>query len=91
MTVYEKIKSMNIDELVKWFAQFSEAYDDTPWLNWFDDYYCEKCDPEIRYINGREYCFGWCELNDGCKYFQEFDDILDNEQMIRMWLETEAE
>ena len=45
MTVYEKIKSMDIDELVKWFAQFSETYDDAPWLNWFDDYYCEKCDP----------------------------------------------
>jgi ATP-dependent helicase/DNAse subunit B len=33
----------------------------------------------------------YCELENKCRFFQELDDVPDNKEMIKMWLEEEAE
>lgn len=87
MTVYETIKSKNIDELAEWFDKYSGCVDQSPWTIWWDKNYCEKCPAEDK--RGRVYA--WCELNGGkCKYFCDMDEIPDNEQMIKMWLNSES-
>lgn len=93
MTLFEKIKSMDIDELVEWFAQFDYRHGNAIWLNWFDENYCQKCEPIMgKYTDSdKEMEFGWCELNHKCKYFQDLDSIPSDEQMVRMWLESEGE
>ena len=56
-----------------------------------DDNYCSKCESIIAYVKefNRECECAWCELNGKCKYFQELDNIPDNKQVIKMWLEGE--
>lgn len=89
MTNFEKIQSMNIEELSEWFDQHAET-DNSPWTNWWDETYCKKC-PSIRRKNewGLTCEFGWCELHDRCKYFQDLNDIPDNKTVIKMWLKSE--
>ena len=92
MTVFESIKSKNIDELSEWLDKYG-AMDCSPWTKWFDENYCSKCEAEEIYvsaIDAKHEC-AWCELHGKCKYFQEMNDIPDNKQVIKMWLETEDE
>ena len=95
MNNFERIKEMNIDELTALFNQLDEGYDNAPWMEWFGETYCDKCDLIMaRYEgdeSGREYEFGWCELNDGCKFFPELNDVPSPEQAIRFWLASEVE
>lgn len=90
MNNFEKIKSMNIDEFTKWLDRIHAQYDETPWSDWFDENYCQKCEPETGYIDDKKYDFSWCELNDQCKYFEDLDDIPDCEYIIKLWLESEC-
>lgn len=91
MTIFENFKTKNIDELVEWLDSY-EVSDDTPWIRWWDENYCKKCDGETAYIPefGKECECGWCELNGKCKFFKEMDEIPDNKQVIKMWLESEG-
>ena len=84
MTVFESIKSKDIDELVKWIDKHT-TIDNSPYITWWDNNYCNKCMVEIK--DGHEY--GWCELHNKCKYFQDMDSIPSCEQVIKMWLESE--
>lgn len=90
MTMFNNIKSKNIDELVEWLDKIG-AYEDSPWMKYWDKNYCSKCEPEI--IDDVDYnreieCY-WCELHDKCKYFKHMDDIPSIKQVIKMWLESE--
>ncbi len=84
MTVFDNFKSNNIDELVEWLDKYM-AFDNAPYLNWWDENYCKKCAAEIQ--DGHEY--GWCELYNKCKFFKDMDEIPSCKEIIKMWLESE--
>lgn len=104
MTKFESIKSKNIDELAEWLDEY-ETFDNSPWMKWWNENYCQKCESVtiarneyasiVGWNNHPNYCgnieCGWCEINRKCKYFQDLDYIPDNEEIIKMWLESEAE
>lgn len=92
MTVFENIKSKNIDELVEWMDKYC-VFDCSPYMRWWDDNYCSKCMPEV--VDdpdvGGFLESSWCELHDKCKYFQDKEDIPTIKETIKMWLESEYE
>lgn len=90
MKVFDEFKMKNKDELANWLDKYG-AYDNAPWTKWFDDNYCSKCEAEVVYIPAfdREGKCSWCELHDKCKYFKDMNDVPDNKQIIKMWLESE--
>ncbi len=90
-TVFDKFKSMSIDELTDWLNQYSQL-DSIPWIEWWNKNYCIKCDAVTAFVPdyGRELDFSWCELNDKCKFFQDLDDVPDDKMIIKMWLESEV-
>lgn len=98
MTKFDNFKSKNIDELVEWLDKYG-AFDNSPWMLWFDKNYCRNCPPEDSLIpdsqEEQEYWHhcecAWCELHDKCKFFPEMDEVPDNKQVIKMWLESEEE
>lgn len=91
MTIYEKIKTKNIDELATWLDKYG-MFDNSPWINWWNETYCEKCEPEIgRYENSNiDIEFSYCELYHKCRYFPDMDETPSFEQIIKMWLESEG-
>ena len=93
MTVFEKnIKTMNINEFAEWLDQIG-IYDGSPWMNWWNDTYCSKCESVRACMvdNGREMEFAWCELHNKCRFFQNMNTIPDTKQIIKLWLERECE
>ena len=90
MKAYDKFKSMSIDELADWLDKYG-MFDCSPWLKWFDDNYCSKCESETAFVLhfNKELECSWCELHGKCKYFKEMEDIPDNKQTIKMWLESD--
>lgn len=88
MNNFDIFKMKNLDELADWLDKHG-AYDNSIWGDWFDKNYCSKCEPVVTDEFTNEYA--WCELNGKCKYFQELDMIPSNKQVVKMWLETEAE
>ena len=97
MTVFEKIKSNNIDELAEWIDEHF-YFDDAPYWKWWDEHYCKKCVAEKSENDNSEFdwcelngkCKFWCELNGKCKFFKEMDSIPGNKDIIKMWLESES-
>lgn len=98
MTVFEKFKSKNIDELAEWFDKHCKL-DTAPWWDYWDKNYCSKCESEITYVPDlskdlnsdiKVEC-AWCELNDKCKFFKEMDKMPDEKEIIKMWLVNEYE
>lgn len=95
---FDKIKSMNIDELSEWLDMYGQI-DNSPWIKWWNETYCKSCPSEIGYVvddTGRNqwnipYECTWCELHGKCKFFQELKDLPDNKEIIEMWLENEYE
>lgn len=89
MTVYEKIMSMTIDEFAEWFDKYC-TYDDDLCINWWNDNYCRKCEPEIGHYKGsdREIEFSWCELHNKCRFFQDMDSMPNRLQTVKLWLES---
>ena len=91
MTVFNEVKSKNIDEFVDWLDEVG-MYDGSPWIKFWDDNYCSKCEPEVVEDpdTGGEFCNMYCELHDKCNYFKDMDDIPSIKQIIKMWLESEV-
>ena len=91
MTNFEKLKSMNEEEISE-FLDNIVSTDDSPWIVWFNKRYCKNCEtirscariPDIYYDST------YCEVNGNCRYFQDKDDIPDNKEMIELWLESEG-
>lgn len=103
MTKFESIKSKNIDKLAEWLDKYGQ-YDDSAWSKWFDKTYCQKCEavamPREEYarIIGWDYSdysggiiCNYCEVNNKCRYFQDMDEMPNNKEIIKMWLETEED
>ena len=104
MTKFESIKSKNIDELAEWLDKYG-AYDGSPWMEWWNENYCQKCEmvtmprEEYAHIVGWKPCpdyhgnieCGYCEVNGRCRYFEDMDEVPDNTEIIKMWLESEIE
>ena len=91
MTIFEKMKTANIDELAEFlYTNFDREV--APWDEWFEENYCSKCPPvKARCVDcDRDMKFGWCELNEGCKLCSEITDALDNKQVIKLWLQSEV-
>ena len=91
MTIFEKIKAMNIDELAEWIDKNGD-YNESPWINWWNDTYCKRCESEFVYSKhfGRDVECAWCEVNEKCRFFQEIDEVPNCKQIIKMWLESET-
>ena len=90
MTVFESIKSQNIDEFVNWIDK-NFAFDTAPYMYWFDRKYCRRCHAERAYDADRnkDMEYAWCESSNKCKFFQEMDEVPSAKQIIKMWLESE--
>ena len=90
-TVFDKLKSMNINELAEWLNEYGEL-DGSPWMSWFSKLYCNNCTVIMcKYEDGKkEFPCSYCELNDKCKFFPNLDDIPDDKMIIKMWLESEV-
>lgn len=86
MTVFEKIKSMDIDEFAKWFEE-NCSHDTDPCIKWWDKKYCQNCEAVIK----DDMKYGYCELYGKCKYFKDIDNVLDWKETIKLWLESENE
>jgi hypothetical protein len=91
MTIFENIKSKNIDELAEWLNKYG-LQDYSPWDNWFDNNYCNNCESIIQ--QDTKHCLtfecAWCELNGNkCKYFPDMNGIPWGKQIIKLWLESE--
>ena len=88
----EKLKSMNIDELVDWLDKNID-FGVIPWIEQFDKNFCNNCESiKCHYEDsGHDVVCSWCELHDKCRYFPDLDKIPDMKMMIRMWLETEVQ
>ena len=85
MTVFSTLKCKNIDEFAEWLDKY--CIDNAPWIHYFDENYCQKCDAV--YHDGKDY--SWCELNGVCNFFKDMGDIPSNKRIIKMWLESEYE
>lgn len=90
MTNFEKLKSMNEEEISEFLDSIS--IDDSPWIVWFNKKYCENCETIRSYarIPDIYYDSTYCEVNGNCRYFQDKDDIPDSKEMIELWLESEG-
>ena len=88
MTVYEDLMSKDIDELADLIDKYT-SIDDAPYILWWDENYCNKCESVIALFNNRQEEFAWCELNNKCKFFPEMGDVPDCIQIIKWWLESE--
>lgn len=99
MTVFEKIKSMSIDEFAEWFEN-NCMHDDDPAIKWWDKTYCENCNSiytTVDYLESyapyynKEHECAWCEVYNKCRYFEDMNKIPSSREMIKMWLESKAE
>lgn len=102
MTNLQKIANMSIDELAEWLDENGQ-YDNSPWNLWWDENYCSKCESiECTYAKAEEKLdstpyyrhtikCAYCELENKCKFFPELEDVPDSVNVIKMWLEVEAE
>lgn len=90
MKVIDKLKSKTIDEFIDWLDEYCD-FENAPWVQWWDTSYCKKCPLVIgKYEDSdRELKFAWCELHDKCKFFPDMNEVPDNKQIIKMWLESE--
>lgn len=92
MTNFERLRAMDIDQFAEWLDEHGQ-FDNSQWVSWFDYKYCKKCPAVMcKYEEGkREFPCAWCEIYGKCKFFQEKNEMLDNKEIIRLWLKSEVE
>ena len=92
MTRFEEFKNMDIETLAEWIDENGQ-FDGSPWCEWFDENYCQKCEPVMCRYPDSEYEFpcSWCELEHKCRFFVERDEQPDSKDIVKMWLEGEVE
>lgn len=90
MTNFERLRKMDIDQFTEWLDEHG-AFDQSPWILWFDEKYCKNCpDVMCEHEDGeREFPCAWCEIHGKCKFFQEKKEVPDNKEIIRLWLAEE--
>lgn len=101
ITRLEELRNMDIETLAEWIDE-NGMFDGSPWMNWFDENYCKKCEPiKCKYSDAkkllgmkpfynRDINCAYCELEDKCKFFPNLDYIPDNKDIIKMWFELEV-
>jgi hypothetical protein len=103
MTNLKHIQSMSLEDFAEWLDEHGQ-FDDSPWMHWFAQKYCDKCESikcryqDVEQLLGfdamsseREVECAYCEVYGKCKYFEEIDDIPNNLEIIKMWLNKEAD
>lgn len=103
MTKFEEINFKDIDGFSEWLDKY-EAYDNSPWMEWWDKNYCQKCEAitmpcdEYARIDGWSYSYyygdiesAYCEIHKKCRYFEDMNEVPSNKEIIKMWLESEIE
>ena len=99
VTNYDFIKKMSIFELAK-FLDCYGRFEDSPWMKWFDEKYCENCESVKCKYEGdmwnadHEFEAAYCELADEsgikrCRFFPDMNDVPDSKQTCLMWLKEE--
>ena len=101
MTNFDKyFKNATIESLSE-FLDAHGMYDDTPWMDWWDRTYCDKC-PSLKlkseeaqdklgiipFLNETYEC-AYCEVYNKCKYFPKLEETPSMKDIIKMWLEEE--
>ena len=91
MKVFDNIKNKSIDEFAEWLDTHGQ-FDGSPWMEWFDENYCQKCECENVYVEAfnRKCECAWCELHNKCRFFPNMNNVLDSKQIVKMWLESEV-
>lgn len=102
-TNFKYFQNMSIDELAEW-LDIHCLVDSSPWMHSFNEKYCSKCESiKCKYVDAEEKLgitpfsrsgeieCAYCELENKCKFFPELDDVPDNKETIKIWLEEEAE
>ena len=92
MKKFDEIKSKNIDEFAEWLDEYG-AFDGSPWIEYFNEKYCNKCDPEIVNLvsTDDEMEFSYCEIHNKCRFFPDIEGTPDGKQTVKLWLESEAD
>ncbi len=96
MTNLDYLQNLTVNEFAEWLDKHGQ-FDDSPWMNWFNEKYCKKCDSircKIESTNigitplypAREIDCAYCELEHKCKFFENLEDVPDNKEIIKMWL-----
>lgn len=90
MKTIDKIKCKSINEFVDWIDE-NFAFDTAPYMFWFDNEFCKKCQAEE--IHDVDRCIktecAWCEITGKCKFFQDMNEVPNTKQIIKLWLESE--
>ena len=98
MTRFEELKNMDIETLAEWFDEYGQ-FDGSPWCEWWDENYCDKCPSETVYVTEHEgeyqwqasYECAWCELHNKCKYFSDLEESPSCKDIVKMWLQSSVE
>ena len=103
MTHFDKLKSMTIDELAEFIDEHG-MYDNTPWMNWWDKNYCDKCESiKLNYEETQKILqivpffkestieCAYCELHNKCKYFPNLEGTPSMKDIVKLWLEATHE
>ena len=93
MNNFDMFKKMNVHELADWIDKYV-VFDNSPHIVWWDEHYCKNCESIMCRYEGseREFTCAWCEINDNkCRFFPEMDEAPDSNEIVKMWLESEAE
>ena len=97
MTNHENLLHKTTREFAEW-LDTNGQFDGSPWITWFDESYCSKCESikikkeNSKAVLGFELMFAdettcsYCELYKKCKYFQDKDETPTNVDIIEMWL-----
>lgn len=94
------IKSRSLDDIADMIDKYG-SFDGSPWMEWFDRNYCQKCEPvevklneeaqrEFDYITGDTVECSYCELEHKCKFFPDMKKEPSNRDIIKIWLEEEV-
>lgn len=92
MNNFKKLQSMSIDELAKWLDKNGQ-FDTAPWVLWWDKTYCSNCPDIMCHYEDSDHEFpcAYCEIHDTCKFFPNFNYVPGHEDVVKLWLESEAE
>lgn len=84
---FNKIKKMNLNQFTKWLIDI-QNYDFGPWMEWFDENYCKKCEAiKCKYPDStHEFEAAYCELEKHCKFFPRKMHVPTQKEIIKMWL-----
>lgn len=90
MTNFEFIHSMDIETFAKFLNTL--GFDGTPWVEWFNRKYCNKCEgvkAKVDY-DDNEHEFSYCELEHKCHYVDDdsWEDPLTN---VLNWLKDDSD